>query len=43
MTVSGKVKKIDGYGQAVVMVDGRRVLIKDIAGLSDMGIDRKIY
>ncbi len=43
VTVSGRVKKIDGYGQAVVMVDGRRVLIKDIAGLSDLGIDRKIY
>ena len=43
VTVSGRVKKIDGYGQALVMVDGMRVLIKDIAGLSDLGIDRKIY
>ena len=43
VTVSGRVKKIDGYGQALVMVDGRRVLIKDIEGLSDLGIDRKIY
>lgn len=43
VTVSGRVKKIDGYGQTVVMVDGRRVLIKDIVGLSDLGIDRKIY
>lgn len=33
VTVSGRVKKIDGYGQAVVMMDGTRIPIKDIVGV----------
>lgn len=35
ITASGRVKKIDGYEQMVVMLDGIRIPIKDIAGVED--------
>lgn len=39
VTVAGRVKKIDAYGQMVVMADGMRIPVGDIVGVEEVQTD----